>query len=97
MVYNISDVRLLPICTLPRGIRELLPEFSNGLSSCTRKEAVGRLLSPARLEEQVLVMARLYAKLDNVEMKETAAKSAILPMLKSFHSKLDRLLGKMPS
>ncbi|EEC08684.1 hypothetical protein IscW_ISCW019090 [Ixodes scapularis] len=84
--------QLLDMYYSRRGIRELLPEFPKGLSYCTRKEAVGRLLSPARLEEQVLVMARLFAKLDNAEMKHTAVKMAILPMLKSFHVKLDRLL-----
>ncbi|CAN7997648.1 unnamed protein product, partial [Ixodes hexagonus] len=85
--------QLLDMYYRRRGIRELLPEFPKGLSYCTRKEAVGRLLSPARLEEQVLVMSRLFAKLDNAEMKQTAVKTAILPMLKSFHAKLDRLLA----
>ncbi|XP_077553591.1 uncharacterized protein LOC144168496 [Haemaphysalis longicornis] len=76
-----------------RGIRELLPEFPEGLSFCTRKQSVTRLLSAPRLEEQVLLVARLYARLVNdADMKRASIKHSLLPALKSFHAKLDRLL-----
>ncbi|KAK8788740.1 hypothetical protein V5799_021481, partial [Amblyomma americanum] len=76
-----------------RGIRELLPEFPEGLSFCTRKQAVTRLLSAPRLEEQVLLVARLYSRLVNeAEIKRSAMKHSLLPTLKAFHAKLDRLL-----
>ncbi|XP_075534984.1 uncharacterized protein LOC142570487 [Dermacentor variabilis] len=76
-----------------RGIRELLPEFPEGLSFCKRKQAVARLLSAPRLEEQVVLVARMYAQLVNdAELKRSALKNSLLPTLKSFHSRLDHLL-----
>ncbi|XP_064456700.1 uncharacterized protein LOC135367387 [Ornithodoros turicata] len=84
--------RILDMYYSRRGIHELLPEFHNGLSFCSRKEAVKRLLSAERLQEQVLVMARLYAKLNGVDTTPVTIKSAILPMLKNFHAKLEGLL-----
>ncbi|XP_075723658.1 uncharacterized protein LOC119177824 [Rhipicephalus microplus] len=76
-----------------RGIRELLPEFPDGLSFCTRKQAVARLLSAPRLEEQVVLVARMYSRLINdAPLKRSALKNSLLPTLKSFHSRLDHLL-----
>nr|XP_037284910.1 LOW QUALITY PROTEIN: uncharacterized protein LOC119177824 [Rhipicephalus microplus] len=76
-----------------RGIRELLPEFPDGLSFCTRKQAVSRLLSAPRLEEQVVLVARMYSRLINdAPLKRSALKNSLLPALKSFHSRLDHLL-----
>ncbi|KAH6939623.1 hypothetical protein HPB50_019963 [Hyalomma asiaticum] len=80
-----------------RGIRELLPEFPEGLSFCTRKQAVARLLSAPRLEEQVVLVARMYSRLVNdAELKRSALKNSLLPTLKSFHSRLDHLLSEFP-
>ncbi|XP_049517543.1 uncharacterized protein LOC119440360 isoform X2 [Dermacentor silvarum] len=76
-----------------RGIRELLPEFPDGLSYCKRKQAVARLLSAPRLEEQVVLVARMYAQLVNdADLKRSTLKNSLLPTLKNFHSRLDHLL-----